>query len=264
MGKDTPSAPLSLDAVRARIDAVDGELLKLLGERADLAASVAAAKRAQGDGGKFGLRPAREAQVVRRLLAAPHGSASSSLIIRVWREIMAENLARQGPFNLSVWGEARTVELARMRFGAAPSLTPVTKPEEAIAAARVNGGVAVLALTPGSAWWGRLLAEPGVKVFASLPCLEAWGPMSALAVADIEIEPTGRDQTFWVTDAPGSGAAIAEALGRDGVAGEMLTEAGGLKLFVLAGFYQRNDERLARAPGRLSGVIGAAPEPFDA
>jgi hypothetical protein len=47
------------------------------------------------------------------------------------------------------------------------------------------------------------------------------------------------------------------------VAATPLAEAGGLKLFVLAGYYQAEDERLARAPGRLSGVIGAAPAPLD-
>jgi histidinol-phosphate aminotransferase len=42
-----------------------------------------------------------------------------------------------------------------------------------------------------------------------------------------------------------------------------VVEAGGLKLCLLAGFYQGDDPRLARAPGRLSGVIGAAPAPLD-
>ena len=39
--------------------------------------------------------------------------------------------------------------------------------------------------------------------------------------------------------------------------------AGGLKLFTLAGFVQREDERLHQAPGELKGVIGAASMPFD-
>jgi len=82
-------------------------------------------------------------------------------------------------------------------------------------------------------------------------------------VADVDVEPTGDDRTFWVTDAPQSAAAIEEALSRDGVAATPLLQAGGLKLFLLSGFYQRDDERLARAPGRLSGVIGAAPGPLD-
>jgi hypothetical protein len=143
------------------------------------------------------------------------------------------------------------------------TLHNAAKPEDALAAARTQGGVAVCAVTHDSAWWGRLLAEPRLKVFAALPCLDAWGPMSALAIADVEVEPTGDDRTFWVTDAPQSAFAVEEALARDGVAASLLVQAGGLKLFSLAGFYMAQDERLARAPGSLSGVIGAAPGPLD-
>lgn len=256
----------SLDAVRQRIDAIDADLLRLLDERAQLAHAVAAAKAAAGDAGKFGLRPGREAQIVRKLLASPRDAATASLVVRVWRELMAESLALQGPFRLSVWGgkdPGRTSELARLRFGAAPPLRQVAKAEDAIADAKVVGGVGVLALARDSAWWGRLLAEPKLKVFAALPCLAAWGPMGALAVAEVEVEPTGDDVTFWVTDAAGSAAAIEDALSRDGVAADLVAESGGLKLFKLAGYYQAHDERLARAPGRLSGVIGAAPGPLD-
>jgi hypothetical protein len=39
-----------------------------------------------------------------------------------------------------------------------------------------------------------------------------------------------------------------------------LIAAGGLKLFMLAGYVQAEDGRLASAPGSLSGVIGAAPQ----
>jgi chorismate mutase len=256
----------SLEAVRQRIDALDAELLRLVDERASLARVVAAAKRAAGDGDKFGLRPAREAAILRRLIAAERTAASPALIVRIWRELIGDSLAGQGPFHLAVWGgrdPGRAVELARHRFGAAPPLNLVDKPEAAIAAARTPGGVAVCALSSDSAWWGRLLAEPQLKVFAALPCLAAWGPPSALAVAAVDVEPTGADHTYWVTDAAGSAAGVEQALGRDGVAAELVVESGGLKLFALAGFYQGADDRLARAPGRLSGVIGAAPAPLD-
>jgi chorismate mutase len=258
--------PPSLDDVRARIDVIDAELLKLLDERAGLARVVAAAKAAAGEAGRFGLKPGREAQVLRRLLAQPRSGASAALVVRVWREMIGESLKLQGPFHLSVWGgrdPGRAVELARLRFGAAPPLRQFAKPEEALAQARTPGGVAVGALTPDSAWWGRLLAEPKLRVFAALPCLAAWGPMSALAVGEVEVEPTGNDVTFWVTDAPQSAPAVEDALSRDGAAATLLVEAGGLKLFMLAGYYQADDPRLARAPGRLSGVIGAAPAPLD-
>lgn len=259
-------APPSLDEVRARIDAIDAELLKLVDERAGLASAVAAAKKAAGDGDKFGLRPGRETHLLRKLLSSPRGAASPALIVRIWRELIGASLAAQGPFHLEVWGGkdlARAVEVARYRFGAAPPLRTLAKPEEALAAAKTRGGVAVLSLGPDSAWWARLLAEPRLKVFAALPDLAAWGPLAALAVAEVEVEPTGDDRTFWVTDAPQSGPAIEAALSRDGVAATLLVAAGGLKLFMLSGFYQAHDERLARAPGQLSGVIGAAPGPLD-
>jgi chorismate mutase len=258
--------PPSLEEIRRRIDQVDAELLHLVDERAGLATSVARAKRAAGEGERFGLRPAREAQLIRRLLAAQKPEAGAALTVRLWRELISDSLSKQGPFHLAVWGgsdPARAVELARLRFGAAPPLRRAGKPEEALAAAKTAGGVAVLALAPDSAWWGRLLAEPSLSVFAALPCLAAWGPTAALAVAEVEVEPSGDDDTFWVTDAPGSAAAIEEALGGDGVAGELLAQSGGLKLFRLSGFYQREDQRLVRAPGRLTGVIGAAARPFD-
>lgn len=261
----TGSTP-SLDAVRQRIDALDTELLRLVDERAALARTVAAAKAAAGDGDRFALRPARETAILRRLIGSARQAANPSLIVRIWRELIGDSLASQGPFHLHVWpgkDAGRAVELTRQRFGAAPSLAQVAKPEDAIAAARRQGGVAICALTPDNAWWGRLLAEPELKVFDALPALAAWGPQSALAIAAVDVEPTGADQTFWVTDAPGPAGAVTDALGRDGVAAELLAETGGLKLFALAGFYQAGDERLARAPGRLTGVIGAAPSPLD-
>jgi len=258
--------PPALDEVRKRIDAIDLDLLKLVDERAALAAVVKAAKAAAGDADRFGLRPAREAMLLRKLLSAPRSGASPSLIVRVWRELIGESLSAQGPFHISVWGgrdAVRVNELARYRFGTSPPFSIAAKPEDAIAVAKTSWGVGVCALTPDNAWWGRLLAEPKLKVFAALPCLAAWGPLSALAVGEVDVEPTGEDRTFWVTDAAQPSATIEDTLSRDGVAATLLVETGGLKLFVLAGFYQADDPRLARAPGRLSGVIGAAPAPLD-
>lgn len=261
-----PTTPLQ--AVRDRIDAIDAELVRLVDERASMPAMVAAAKAAEAGGAApgFGLRPAREAQVLRALLAKPRSDARPELIVRLWRELMGDSLARQGPFRLAVWGgrnQARAVELARQRFGAAPPLAMFDRPEDALAAARIEGVVAILSLEPGSAWWGKLLALPDLSVIACLPCLSAWGAPGALAIAAVAPEPSGSDQTFWVTDAPGSVGAIEDRLGEEGLAGDLFVEAGGLKLFSIAGYVQRDDERLALAPGSLKGVIGTAPLPFD-
>ena len=113
-------------------------------------------------------------------------------------------------------------------------------------------------LTPASAWWGRLLAEPALRVVAALPDHGAGLPR-ALLVQRAEPGPTGDDRTFWATDSGLPEARIVAALGDLGLAATPLPAAGGLKLFALAGYVQAEDGRLASAPGDLNGVIGAAP-----
>ncbi|MBX7249925.1 MAG: chorismate mutase [Caulobacteraceae bacterium] len=256
--------PMTLAEVRKRIDALDAKLLKLIDERAAMARDVIAAK---GEDRGLPIRTDRESAVLRGLLAQPRSAAGARLVITIWRELMGENLALQDPaLNLSVWGgrdPAHVGELARIRFGAAFPMEPAATPEDALAAARRRSGIAVLALDGGQSWWGRLLAEPRLKVFAAMPDLSLDGPISALAVGDVDLEPTGADETFWVTDSARVDQAIEDALSNLGFAARPIAAGGGLKLFGLAGYVQRNDERLARAPGSLTGVIGAAPQPFD-
>ena len=71
--------------------------------------------------------------------------------------------------------------------------------------------------------------------------------------------PTGDDRSFWVTDSGWSDGRIVQALSDVGLAAEPLAASGGLKLFMLTGYVQVDDGRLKSAPGRMSGVIGAAP-----
>lgn len=156
-----------------------------------------------------------------------------------------------------VWGGADpvgTAELAMRRFGLAASLAAVAKPEEALAAARA-GAPAVLALDPANPWWARLIAETRVQATDVL----VKAGLTALALGPPVPDATGQDATLWATDAPGSRDALEDALGLTGFAGEQLFSAGGLKLFVLAGYVQRDDRRLLKAPGRLAGVVGVVP-----
>lgn len=254
----------SLETVRARIDAVDDAILRLLNERIGLAEEISAAKRAEPVVGPT-IRPTRETQVVRRLLALPGRKVPDGITVRLWREIMADGLSRQGPFFLTAFGgrdPARIAELARLRFGDGVLLRMVDAPEAAIAAARTQGGVSILPLE-GAAPWARLLAQPSLRVFGVLPCLRAWGPPTALALSEAPVEPIGGEQTLWVSDAPGPASRTIEALSVLGLAAEVLAEGGGVRLYALAGFVQAEDERLKSAPGRLTGVIGTAPLPFD-
>ena len=155
---------------------------------------------------------------------------------------------------LVVWGAASQV-LAADRFGL--TARTAAEPEQALAAVR-DGARALMDLTPAKAWWGRLLAEPALRIVAALPDDRTAAPR-ALMVQQTEPGPTGDDRTFWATDSQASDARIVEALSAQGLAATPLISAGGLKLFILAGYVQAEDGRLANAPGQLSGVIGAAP-----
>ena len=234
----------------------EGELLSRLAEQAAAtAARIARADPIESAG--------LEQAALRAFLAEAPAALAPAVVARLWRDLMAPTRL---PFTLTAWGGARAgevVDFARIRFGAAAALTMVAKPEAALAAARTPGVVAVLALDDANPWWGRLLAEPRLRVFAALPCLASLGALEALAVADTRPEPSGNDTTFWVTDVRGPLSAVEAALATAGVAATLLTQAGGLRLFTLHGFYQDHDPRLARAPGRLCGVIGAASAPLD-
>ena len=257
----------TLAQLRVEIDALDTELLRLVDARAALGREIGEAKvREGGDNTGSLLRPDREAMLLRKLTATPRQAASKDVIVRIWRELISENLRIQGEargglhLNLSAGEHSQEVLVwARERFGFAPSYSYVADAAAAIAAARDTRHIAVLGLDPRSgAWWARLLAERTVRVIAALPELGQARP-HALACAAIQPEPTGDDVTFWVSDASASENKLIDVLSHRGLAAEWLCSAQGLKLFSIIGFVQENDERLGGSLGSLSGVIGSAP-----
>lgn len=193
-------------------------------------------------------RPDAEAIAMRQTLAGEPATGSAVL-----RAVLGRIDAASGA-PLVVWGAAAQT-LAADRFGL--TARAAADPEQALAAVR-DGSRALMELTPSSGWWGRLLAEPSLRVVAALPD-DAQGLPRALLVQKAEPGPTGGDRTFWATDSAAPVARIVDVLGEVGLAASPLIAAGGLKLFMLAGYVQAEDGRLASAPGGLSGVIGAAP-----
>ena len=237
-------------------------------ERADALLSALNAAAADGvrPGAREALDPVHRGRELQRLLGL-RGELPARTLAAIWRELEGARLARSTALRLAVWGGAQpeaVVAQARRRFGAAPPIALAREPQQAVAAAQAPGVVGVLPLE--GAWWGRMLARPDVRVFAA-----AWpesysglghGPPLALAVAAVELDATGDDRTFWVTDAAGPAPRVEAQLGEAGFAADLAAEAGGLMLWMLAGYVQPDDPRLARAPGRLTGVIGAAPGPI--
>lgn len=92
-----------LKALRARIDAIDDALLKLLSERAGIAQEVGRAKK-----GEKIYRPEREAQIVRRLRETNAGPLSGDTVERLIREIMSACRALEETTRVAYLGPAGT------------------------------------------------------------------------------------------------------------------------------------------------------------
>lgn len=108
----------SLSAIRARIDEIDDQLLGLVNERAQAAMEVARIKRESGEPGDF-YRPAREAEILRRLRDANTGPLGTDEVIRLFREVMSACLALQRPLRVAFLGPEGTFtqEAALKHFG---------------------------------------------------------------------------------------------------------------------------------------------------
>jgi len=115
----------ALARIRARIDAIDQELLGLISERAKLAKEVAAVKAADGDRQFY--RPEREAAVLRRIKERNPGPLEGEEIARLFREIMSACLALEQPLSVAFLGPEGTFTqtAARKHFGHSARVTPL-------------------------------------------------------------------------------------------------------------------------------------------
>lgn len=112
------SETAKLESVRARIDAIDDEILRLINERACAAREVARIKRDAGEDGDL-YRPAREVAVLKRIGAANPGPLIHDDVIRLFRELMSACLALQQPLRVAFLGPEGTFtqEAALKHFG---------------------------------------------------------------------------------------------------------------------------------------------------
>ena len=112
-----------LSAIRARIDALDTQLLELISERARCAQEVASVKleasRASSEEAPLFYRPEREAQVLRAIQERNPGPLPAESMARIFREIMSSCLALEQPLTVAYLGPPGTYTqaAARKHFG---------------------------------------------------------------------------------------------------------------------------------------------------
>src|SRR6185503_11119689 len=260
--------PGTLEDLRSEIDQIDDALQDLLVRRAAVTRSIAQVKHGGAAPERVplaaALRPAREALILRRLLAR-HGELPPPLVVGIWREIIAASLRAQSDFHAHVYAEADEtayVGMARTYFGSATPIRTHSKVSLVVhACAEERNALGVVPLPemeePGASWWAQLApaGERGPRVIARLPVtVNGDDSPAAYVIGAIEHEPTGDDTTLLLLEIPsGMSRARLQAMLKDAGLAARLAARGRTSektvpdevLLELKGFVGKDDKRLA-------------------
>src|SRR3954471_21244531 len=181
--KDAPS----LGDLRKDIDAIDEQVHQLLMQRGDIIDRLIKVKKTQETGSAF--RPAREAEMMRRLVDRHKGILPLDTAESILRVIIATFTYVQAPFSLHAdlsAGDALMRDSARFHFGFTVPFTPhvgASSVVEAVSESKGNLGlVPAFAITGGSAWWNALEFDAAPKIIARLPFVDRADHPAALPV----------------------------------------------------------------------------------
>lgn len=272
-----------LTDLRAEIDAIDIELLQLLLRRNSVSDRVKLVKTDAG----VKLRPGREVEILRRLLARNAGRYPARTLLRIWREIFSASLANQGVFSTAVLtqdGGHILWDLARDHLGSGGAFSRYATPRRVLEA--VAGGEDTLGVLPApdpqdaDPWWQHLLVHPNLannirtpKIIARLPIAKAGnraanraGEMDeeAVIIALMEPDASGDDRAYLAIDLASDVSAdrLSKALdgaGIDGVLAARWHEAAAPERWVnlvhIGGFSGIGDARFQALADRLGGQI---------
>jgi len=167
------SRATSLADLRARIDALDETVHRSLMERASIIQSLVQVKRNDRSGSAF--RPAREADMMRRLSARHSGMLPIATVEHLWREIISTFTYLQANFSVHLWGgdnPGLARDMARFQFGFTVPLIEQTSADAVVSAVEnsvTDLGILPLAPQATNAWWQGLDEQDGPRVISRLP-----------------------------------------------------------------------------------------------
>ena len=253
--------PSDLEGLRRRIDEIDDRLQDLLVERIQIVSTVAAHKR--NNHGVAAHQPAREAEIIRRLIERNGDALPPATLVRMWRELLAATVRLQGAFTVAVYAPAAAQgfwDIARDHYGSHTPMVPYRSTSHVIGA--VIEGQAAVGVLPIPAeddsdpWWRHLLSadDNAPHVIARLPFGARGNARSdgadALAIGRGSEQPTGQDRTLFAAEyAPDiSRGRIVSTLSELGLACTSLTSSehadGAHTLIEIDGFVAADDPRL--------------------
>jgi chorismate mutase len=172
-----PSDAPSLGELRKEIDRIDETMHRLLMERGDIIDRLIATKKTQESGSAF--RPAREADMMRRLVQRHKGILPLDTAESIWRVIIATFTYVQAHFSahadLSA-GDAPMRDSVRFHFGfTVPFVAHVGSASvvEAVSESKGDLGlVPAFATRHSGAWWSALEFNNAPKIIARLPFVD--------------------------------------------------------------------------------------------
>ncbi len=205
------TASPTLADLRRRIDELDDALHDVLMARAAVVESVGRLKRADATPP---LRPGREAQILRRLLARHRGAFPKSILVRLWRELLAGSLAIQADLRVAVYAPEKSMglwDLARDHYGSQTAMSGLRSTGEVLRALADGRSTLGVLPVPGQSdnvdpWWRFLAAgeAPVLRIIARLPFGAAGnarsGDNDAFVVGAIEPEESGADRSLYVIE----------------------------------------------------------------
>src|SRR6201986_3273520 len=224
-----PPAPPSLQDLRKEIDTIDEQVHRLLMQRGDIIDRLIQVKKTQEVGSPF--RPAREADMMRRLVERHRGLLPLDTVEGIWRVIISTFTYVQAPYSVHVdvsGGDAAMRDSARFHFGFTTPCLPHFGAGEVIRAVGESAGdLGMFAVNGGpgaGAWWTKLASPEAPKIIARLPFVEPAdhpGGMPVFVISKPLVDGTARDIVLesvtldrWRSDIPHALHKIeAEAIG---------------------------------------------------
>ena len=187
MAKSPRQATPSLADLRHEIDRIDADMHALLIERGEIIDRLIAVKKTEETGSAF--RPAREAEMMRRLVQRHHGSLPLDTAESIWRVIISTFTYVQAPFSVHAdlsAGDALMRDSARFHFGFTVPFEPhmgAASVVEAVTASKGDLGlVPAFAIAGSGPWWSALEFKGAPKIIARLPFVERANHPAALPV----------------------------------------------------------------------------------
>jgi chorismate mutase len=260
--------PSDLEELRRRIDGIDDRLQDLLIERIEIVSRVATHKRSNQ--GVAIHQPAREAEILRRLVARRKGAFPPATLVRMWRELLAATTRLQGSFTIAVYAPPETSglwDIARDHYGSDTAMLAFRSTGQIIRA--VTEGQAAIGVLPmpreedPDPWWRHLLStdDNAPHVVSRLPFGSRGNARTdgadALAIGHGRQQETGRDRTLIATEnAPdisrGRMFATLSALGLAGTFMASCEHSEGVNTLIeIEGFVPETDPRLGRLREQL-------------